>query len=86
MVFGPPQDPILYSFPSPNDLVDALANFVIKVQKDSIEKKGRFTIALSGGSLPNQLNGLIGKPGLKWDLWLASLSVYYLTEIRVERI
>ncbi|KAL5495333.1 SOL1 [Sanghuangporus weigelae] len=76
MVFGPPQDPILYSFPSPNNLVESLASFVIKVQKDSIEKKGRFTIALSGGSLPKQLNGLIGKPGLKWDLW----HVYYADE------
>ncbi|EJD04027.1 6-phosphogluconolactonase [Fomitiporia mediterranea MF3/22] len=76
MVFGPPLDPILYSFPSSDALVESLAQFVIKTQKDAIEKKGRFTLAISGGSLPKQLNGLIGKPGVKWDLW----HVYYADE------
>lgn len=61
--------PTLYSFSSNQDLVESLANFVLKVQKESIEKKGRFTIALSGGSLPKQLSGLVNKPGVKWDKW-----------------
>ena len=25
--------------------------------------------AISGGSLPKQLNGLIGNPAVKWDMW-----------------
>ena len=69
MPFGPPSDPSLYSFPSTDVLVDSLAHFIIKTQKEAIEKKGRFTIALSGGSLPKQLNGLIGKHGVKWEFW-----------------
>ena len=69
MPFGPPSDPSLYSFPSTDVLVDSLAHFIIKTQKEAIEKKGRFTIALSGGSLPKQLSGLIGKHGVKWEFW-----------------
>lgn len=61
--------PTFYSFSSSQDLVASLADFVVKVQKDALEKKGRFTIALSGGSLPKQLSGLVNKPGVKWDKW-----------------
>jgi 6-phosphogluconolactonase len=49
--------------------VDSLANFVVKAQKDAIEKRGKFTLALSGGSLPNNLKGLIGQEGVQWDKW-----------------
>ena len=66
-----PSPPILYSFSSSTELCDALADFIIKAQKEAIEKKGRFTVAISGGSLPKQLNALINKPGVKWDKWCA---------------
>ncbi|KAH9835744.1 6-phosphogluconolactonase [Rhodofomes roseus] len=71
-----PSSPILYSFPSSTELCDALANFIIKAQKESIEKKGRFSVAISGGSLPTQLNALINKPGVRWDKW----QVFYADE------
>lgn len=61
--------PVFTSFASSAELVGALSDFILKVQKDALDKKGRFTIALSGGSLPKQLGGLIGKPGIKWDKW-----------------
>ncbi|TDL28556.1 6-phosphogluconolactonase [Rickenella mellea] len=73
---GPPADPILCSFPSPQVLVESLAAFVIKVQREAVEKRGKFTLAISGGSLPKNLNALIGKPGVKWDLW----QVFYADE------
>jgi len=57
-------------------MVSSLASFIIKAQKDSIDKKGRFTVALSGGSLPKQLSGLIGNPAVKWDKW----QVFYADE------
>jgi 6-phosphogluconolactonase len=63
------QAPILHSFASVPELVESLATFVIAAQKEAIEKKGRFTIAISGGSLPKQLSGLVGKPAVKWDKW-----------------
>ncbi|KAL0950906.1 hypothetical protein HGRIS_007665 [Hohenbuehelia grisea] len=71
-----PSAPILNVFANADAIVDALASFVIKAQKDSVEKKGRFTIALSGGSLPKMLRGLIGNPAVKWDKW----HVYYADE------
>lgn len=64
-----PSAPILNSFSSPDVLVDSLAAFVAKAQKDAIDRKGRFTIALSGGSLPKQLRGLVNNPAIKWDKW-----------------
>jgi len=73
---GPPHPPILYSFTTTDVLVDNLAAFVSKAQKDAIEKKDRFTIALSGGSLPKLLKGLIHIPAIKWDKW----QVFYVDE------
>jgi len=73
---GPPHPPILYSFSSSDDVVNALANFIIKAQKDALEKKDRFTIALSGGSLPKMLNGLVDSSSVKWDKW----QVFYADE------
>jgi len=61
--------PVFTSFASSAELVEALADFILKAQKEALEKKGRFTIALSGGSLPKQLGGLIGKPGVRWEKW-----------------
>lgn len=75
--------PILCSFATSDELVDALATFVIKAQKEAIEKKGRFTIALSGGSLPKQLNGLIDKPGVKWDKWSVASSCHPVRSLTV---
>ena len=65
----PPHPPILYSFPSSEIVIDALADFIIKAQKEALEKKDRFTVALSGGSLPKMLRGLIGSSAVKWDKW-----------------
>ncbi|KAI0786013.1 6-phosphogluconolactonase [Abortiporus biennis] len=71
-----PSAPILYSFSNPEELVDALSHFIVKAQKEAVEKRGKFTVAISGGSLPQFLNGLIGKPGVKWDKW----QVFYADE------
>jgi len=64
-----PEPPIVYSFADADAIVESLAAFVVKAQKEGIDKKGRFTIALSGGSLPKMLRGLIDHPGVKWDKW-----------------
>ncbi|KAF9015378.1 6-phosphogluconolactonase [Cyathus striatus] len=75
-VHNPPSAPILISFPDTDALVDSLATFIVKAQKDSIDKKGRFTVALSGGSLPKMLRGLISNPAVKWSKW----QVFYVDE------
>lgn len=70
----PPNPPTVYSFST--GLSSALTSFIVRAQKESIEKKGRFTVALSGGSLPKQLKGLINNPGVRWDKW----QVFYADE------
>jgi len=75
-VHQPPHPPVLISFSSTDVLIESLASFIIKAQKQSIDKKGRFTIALSGGSLPKMLKGLIHNPAVKWDKW----QVFYADE------
>ncbi|KAG8758490.1 suppressor of los1-1 [Serendipita sp. 396] len=71
-----PATPVVYSMPDVEGVVHALAQFVLTAQHEAILKKGRFTIALSGGSLPKMLRGLIGAPGVQWDKW----QVYYADE------
>jgi len=68
--------PIVYSFPDTSKLSDSLAEYILKAQRESIDKRGRFTVAISGGSLPKTLTALIGKPGIKWDKW----HVFYADE------
>jgi 6-phosphogluconolactonase len=53
---------------------DSLANFVVKAQRDAVDKRGKFTIALSRGSLAANLRGLVGQENVQWDKWYVSLS------------
>jgi 6-phosphogluconolactonase len=69
MTHQPPNAPILNLFESTDALADSLAAFILKAQRESIDKKGRFTIAFSGGSLSKMLKGLIGNRAAKWDKW-----------------
>ncbi|KAL0575031.1 suppressor of los1-1 [Marasmius crinis-equi] len=75
-VHHPPNPPVIHNFASSDVLVENLATFVLRAQKDAIDKKGRFTLAISGGSLPKMLRGLIGNPASKWDKW----QVFYADE------
>ncbi|WVQ74890.1 6-phosphogluconolactonase [Cryptococcus sp. DSM 104548] len=61
--------PVFYSFEDTNHLQSSLANFVLKAQADAVSHRGVFTIALSGGSLPNQLKPLADIEGIHWDKW-----------------
>ncbi|WRT67851.1 6-phosphogluconolactonase [Kwoniella shivajii] len=65
----PPAPPVFYSFPDTDVLVDSLANFVVKAQRDAVDKRGKFTIALSRGSLAANLRGLVGQKDVQWDKW-----------------
>ncbi|KAH9921927.1 6-phosphogluconolactonase [Epithele typhae] len=76
MSHAAPNPPVLCSFPSSAELMESLARFILKAQKESIEKKGRFTVAISGGSLPKQLAKLVDNPAVKWDKW----HVFYADE------
>lgn len=69
-----PNAPVLYSFEDAQELVKSLADFILKAQNEAIGKKDKFSIAISGGSLPKQLAGLIDRPDAKWSKW----SVYFV--------
>ncbi|KAF8605004.1 6-phosphogluconolactonase [Ceratobasidium sp. AG-I] len=71
-----PQAPTLYSFSASTALIDSLAEFIHKAQADAIEKRGKFTVALSGGSLPKMLKGLVSRRDIAWDKWY----VYFADE------
>jgi 6-phosphogluconolactonase len=64
-----PTQPVVYSFSDTSQLSDSLAEYILKAQKEAIDKRHRFTVAISGGSLPKTLTALITKPGLQWDKW-----------------
>jgi 6-phosphogluconolactonase len=66
---GTAAPPVLYTFPEVSDLTSSLANFITKAQTDAIAKRGQFTIALSGGSLPNNLKPLASHSDIQWDKW-----------------
>lgn len=69
MPVQPPAPPVFYSFSNNDVLVDSLANFVVKAQRDAVDKRGKFTIALSRGSLAANLRGLVGQENVQWDKW-----------------
>lgn len=64
-----PNPVVLYSFPSGDDVVRDLAAFILKAQFEAIDKRGKFTLALSGGSLPKMLRGLVGAQDVEWTKW-----------------
>ncbi|KAH8924208.1 6-phosphogluconolactonase [Atractiella rhizophila] len=65
-----PNKPILFTFPSTSAVSSALADFVIRHQNEALEKRDKFKIALSGGSLPKILGAELGRrEGVRWGDW-----------------
>jgi len=65
-------DPVLFSFPDTSHLSSALAAFVIRAQNDALAKRDSFRLAISGGSLAQQLGALLGpehEGKVKWEKW-----------------
>jgi 6-phosphogluconolactonase len=55
---------------TPQELFEAAAEEVLRAAKEAVEKRGRFTIALSGGSTPKNLFNLLAtnaRTVLPWD-------------------
>ncbi|WFD33330.1 6-phosphogluconolactonase [Malassezia cuniculi] len=64
--------PVLHTFADSDELSARLADFVIRTQNEALERRSKFTIALSGGSLPTILaRHLIDRTdnAVKWDKW-----------------
>jgi hypothetical protein len=68
-----PSPPVLFSFPATHqsdDLPAAVGQFIHEAQQQSILRRGRFCVALSGGSMPKILaEALIGDDRIVWDKW-----------------
>lgn len=60
--------PILRVFEDVDDLLDALATFIIKIANEAIEEKGEFTFSLSGGSSPKKLYELLASAIYKHEV------------------
>lgn len=65
-----PSEPILYVFDDVPQLQGSLASFIRDAQDKAVADHGFFSIALSGGSLPNNLHPLIKAEGMQWDKWV----------------
>ncbi|GAA5900184.1 hypothetical protein JCM8208_002043 [Rhodotorula glutinis] len=65
--------PVLFSFPplsSSRELLDALAQFIVEAQVQSVDRRGAFRIALDGGGLPDLLSqALVLDERVEWDKW-----------------
>merc|ERR1711939_367920 len=65
-----PTPPVLYTFPSPDEVSKSLAEFVINAQNKAVAKRDKFKLAISGGSLAATLaKHLVGNDRVKWDKW-----------------
>ncbi|MEE9284263.1 MAG: 6-phosphogluconolactonase [Dehalococcoidia bacterium] len=65
--------PELHVRPAPEDNALALASFIADLADGAVGARGRFTIALSGGSTPRRLYQILADPPYasrgRWDRW-----------------
>ena len=63
----------LHLYETPEEAVQAVARLVSELSAQSIGERGRFTIALAGGSTPKPLYELLATPAfasaIDWKLW-----------------
>jgi len=62
--------PIVHTFPNTRELSVSLADLVVKLSEDAINIRNRFTVGISGGSLPKLLAAdLKNREDVEWDKW-----------------
>jgi 6-phosphogluconolactonase len=49
----------IYTFPDVAALSQGLDTYVAKLSEEAIKRHGKFTVAISGGSLPKQLSAVL---------------------------
>lgn len=59
----------IHLFPDGEELAGGAAAFVAAAAEQSIRKRGRFVIALSGGSTPRRLYELLAESAQDWPNW-----------------
>lgn len=78
--------PVVYSFPSPDELSRGLASFVLAAQDEALKKQPTFKLAISGGSLPKVLGqDLINRSDVKWNKWSVLLYIIHKSCLHSQR-
>jgi 6-phosphogluconolactonase len=64
-------------FPEPSSLAEAAARLVVETGQAAIDTRGRFSIALSGGSTPRDLHLKLASPPLKDQLDWSKVHAFF---------
>jgi 6-phosphogluconolactonase len=67
-------------FPDPEALSRAAAEFFTAISNKSIASRGRFVVALSGGSTPRRLYALLGSPPYQNDVDWKQVHIFWADE------
>jgi len=67
-------------FPDTNTLSQQAAQYIVRLASEAIVTRGRFTIALSGGSTPKILYGLLGTEPYRDQINWASVEIFWSDE------
>jgi 6-phosphogluconolactonase len=67
-------------FPDTNTLSQQAAQYIVRLASEAIVTRGRFTIALSGGSTPKILYGLLGTEPYRGQINWASVEIFWSDE------
>ena len=67
-------------FPDTNTLSQQAAQYIVRLASEAVVTRGRFTIALSGGSTPKILYGLLGTEPYRDQINWASVEIFWSDE------
>ena len=67
-------------YPDTQTLSHEAAQFIVRLARESIAARGRFTIALSGGSTPKVLYGLLGSEPYRSQIDWSSVEIFWSDE------
>ena len=70
-------DPDIQIFADKNDLASEAAKFFSTLAVQAVAARGRFTVALSGGSTPQELFSLLAEPPYSTDLPWSSIHFFW---------
>ena len=76
--------PTLYAFKNVDDIAVGLGDFIKKAYQSALERHGKFTIGLSGGSLPKTLGkALVPLPDgtFDWSKWYTQFPTVFFSNL-----
>jgi 6-phosphogluconolactonase len=62
--------PLIYGYENSQEVANSVADYVVKIQNETLATKSKFNVAVSGGSLIAVLRkGLIDRSDVQWGKW-----------------